>query len=222
MSELLHTFAPEAPRLGDIEAKRKQRLRHDLRQSLGTVMTLVEIVDHDLSRVPEVLRRLDQIRSETEWMSRMVAGDGPRAADRQLVDVGEVVADVWSAVAATSPCQMRLVRDAVASAVVDVVDLTRSVRNLLDNAVRASGEVGQVVVEVTGDADGVTISIRDSGPGFGNIPPQQGLGLLTVRRFAASIGGRLDVEHSPHGGAELRLRIPLPPVSPGGEHTCES
>ena len=207
MSDSPQALVTRTSGLGELESKREQRLSHDLRQSLATVMTLAALVGQDLSRVPEVLRRLDQIRGEAEWMTHMVAGDGPRASDVQVVDVGAVVERAWSAVAATTPCRMRVLRDADVCAIADPIDLTRAVRNLLDNAVRAAGPEGLVEVEVLAEAD-VLVVVRDSGPGFGNIPSQQGLGLVTVRRFAASCGGRLDAQNAPRGGAELRLRLP--------------
>jgi signal transduction histidine kinase len=71
------------------------------------------------------------------------------------------------------------------------------------------------------EPDTIAVVVRDSGPGFGNIPAQQGLGLTTVRRFAAENAGRLDVEQALLGGAELTLRLPriiqLPPSIDRGD-----
>lgn len=187
---------------------RKQRLIHDIRQSLTAVMSLAAIVEKTLDRGPEVLKRLDQIRDEADWMARLISSAGPRAGDSQVLDVGDVVAEAWSAVAATSTCAIRLVRDARACACVDRDDLARSVRNLLDNAVRAAGDDGAVVVHVRVEADTVAVVVRDDGPGFGKIPTQQGLGLVTVRRFAAENDASLEIAHVPRGGAELTLRLP--------------
>jgi hypothetical protein len=50
--------------------------------------------------------------------------------------------------------------------------------------------------------------VGDSGPGFGRIPPQERLGLLTVRRFASEQHGRLLIEKSRLGGALMRLTLP--------------
>ena len=208
MSESLSELTVEGPRLSEFEVKRQQRLRHDLRQSLGAVMSLVAIVEHDLTRMPEVLKRLDQIRTETEWMSTLVSAAGPHATDLAVVDVGDVVAEVWNSAAATARCDLQLVRDAAAFAVVDPVGLSRSVRNMVDNAVRAAGPGGRVTVQVRVGYDEVSVEVQDSGPGFGRVPAQEGLGLVTVHRFVAGCGGRLEVDRSPLGGAELALRLP--------------
>lgn len=204
---------------------RKQRVLHDMRQSLTAVMSLAAIVDKSMDRGPEVLKRLDQIRSEADWMIRLLSSAGPRATDIEVLDVGDVVAEAWCSAVSTSSCSIRFIRDARACAAVDRDDLTRSVRNLLDNAVRAAGAAGTVVIEVRVEPETVAVVVHDDGPGFGNIPSQQGLGLVTVRRFAAAHQGRLDVGRTTAGGAELALRLPrLSPVlcTPPGESRCGS
>jgi signal transduction histidine kinase len=180
-----------------------------MRQSLTVVMSLAAVVEKTLlDRGPEVLKRLDQMRTEAEWMSRLVSSAAPRAVVAQVLDVGDVVAEAWCSTAGTCSCAIQLVRDAHACACVDPDDLERSVRNLIDNAVRAAGDEGTVVVQVRAEPDEIAVVVRDSGPGFGKIPAQQGLGLITVRRFAAENAGRLDVEQALLGGAELTLRLP--------------
>lgn len=207
MSLSVQSYAPTTGASSE-EKLRKQRLLHDVRQSLTVVMSLAAVVEKTLDRGPEVLKRLDQMRSEAEWMTRLVSSAAPRAVDAQVLDVGDVVADAWCATASTCECAIQLVRDAHARARVDRDELERSVRNLLDNAVRAAGDAGTVVVQVRVEPEEVAIVVRDSGPGFGNIPPQQGLGLLTVRRFAAENAGRLDVGQALPNGAEVTLHLP--------------
>lgn len=191
-----------------------------MRQSLTAVMTLAAIVDKSLDRTPEVLRRLDQIRHETEWMIQLVSASGACAGDREALEVGDVVAEAWRSVASTSTCAVRLVRDAGARACVDRAGLTRSVRNLLNNAVRAAGEDGRVVVEVRVEPTTVDLVVGDNGPGFGKIPAQQGLGLLTVRQFAAEHHGEVEVCGDRSTGAQVTLRLPrLSPSPPGPEES---
>jgi len=204
----LQLHVEESPCSEAVDPTRRQRLRHDLRQSVGTVMSLMAIVEHDGTRVPEVLRRLDQVKSEADWMATLVSSYGPAASDIRAVDVGDAVAQVWASAAAATSCGLQLTRDASVSATVDVVELARAARNLIDNAVRAAGPDGRVVVEVRGGGSAVAVVVHDNGPGFGNVPTQQGLGLVTVRRFAAACGGRLDVDRGIDGGTIVTLLLP--------------
>lgn len=189
--------------------RRKERLHHDVRQSLTVVMSLAAVVEHNLDRIPEVLRRLEQMRTETDWLSTLVSNEGPHAADGRPVDVGEVVTTVWRSACATSSCRVRLTRDLVPPVTVDEVGLARAVRNLLDNACRASGNGGTVELAVVAAAGGVAVVVEDDGPGFGNIPTQHGLGLETVHRFAATAGATLERAAGRSGGTRVVLTVPV-------------
>lgn len=87
------------------------------------------------------------------------------------------------------------------------------IRNLVDNAVRYTPEGGQVSVRIRRDADKLTLSVSDSGPG---IPPEaratvlqrfhrlnqaeqpgSGLGLAIVARIAELHGAQLYLDSTP-------------------------
>jgi signal transduction histidine kinase len=91
---------------------------------------------------------------------------------------------------------------------VDPVGLRRSVRNIIENAVRAVGTHGSVEIRVRRSGAEALLEVADSGPGFGKLAPQQGLGLLTVRRFVEQSSGRFAVSTSRLGGALVSLRLP--------------
>jgi K+-sensing histidine kinase KdpD len=193
------------------ESSGEQRLRHDLRQSLTLVMMLAAVVDRQPLDSPDIRTSLDQIAHEVGWMARVVK-DHSDEGSTSVVDVGGVVAAVWESVARSQQVRLRLVRESGAWVRTDSVALGRSVRNLIENAVRAAGD-GTVEVRVIGRDHDVLVEVGDSGPGFGQIPPQQQLGLVTVRRFAARSGGGLQIGTSDLGGALVRLAIPRVPAS---------
>jgi signal transduction histidine kinase len=99
--------------------------------------------------------------------------------------------------------------------------LGRAVRNLLENAVRASAGGGEVLVRLGAEDGTVTISVLDSGPG---VPPEllgrifdpyfsthdtgTGLGLPIARRVAEEHGGSISARNRPGGGLEVTIRIP--------------
>jgi signal transduction histidine kinase len=207
MTQRAHAFFKTETSTG-WEQTPEQRLRHDVRQSLGLISALADGVQQNIRHVAEALSHLHQMQREVERTAKLVSTHVATTNGPQRVDVGQVVADTWRSSVAAAPCNMQLLWDAATHAVVDPVALSRSVQNLLDNAVRAAGADGAVVVHVRDDGDSVTVAVSDTGPGFGNVPAQQGLGLITVRRFAAECGGTLDVVPGPMSGATLALRIP--------------
>jgi len=81
-------------------------------------------------------------------------------------------------------------------------------QDALDNAVRAAGPDGTVEVAVRREGSRAVLEVSDDGPGFGRVPTQQGLGLVTVRRFVSRVRGTLDIGRSRLGGARLTLSMP--------------
>ena len=106
----------------------------------------------------------------------------------------------------------------------DPGSVARILRILLDNAVRASPQGGEVRVEL-GDDPVPTLSVVDQGPG---VAPEEreliferfkrgrdtggqagfGLGLAIGRELAARMGGELVLEHQDGAGARFTLHLP--------------
>jgi two-component system, OmpR family, osmolarity sensor histidine kinase EnvZ len=104
--------------------------------------------------------------------------------------------------------------------------IKRCLANLIDNAV-AHGDTVRVTVE--GEAEAVTISVDDNGPGISEDQYEEafrpfsrldetrsrnqkgvGLGLAIARDVARSHGGDISLSRSPLGGLRATLRLPRP------------
>jgi len=99
--------------------------------------------------------------------------------------------------------------------------LGRAVRNLLENALRASGDRGKVEVAVELVGEEVVIRVADSGPGvksenlgrifepyFSTHDAGTGLGLPITQRVAEEHGGEVVANNRPGGGLEVVITIP--------------
>ena len=105
-------------------------------------------------------------------------------------------------------------------------DLQSAVLNLLlnaRNAVEASDRQGRVEVEMTADADEVTIRVSDTGIGMSDDVQRKagepffttrrayggsGLGLSMVDSLARRTGGRLDIQSVPGKGTVIEMVLP--------------
>jgi signal transduction histidine kinase len=100
--------------------------------------------------------------------------------------------------------------------------LQRAVRNLIENALRASAGGGRVLVRVERQDGFARIAVLDSGPG---VPPDllprifdpyfsthdagTGLGLPIARRIAEEHGGQISARNRREGGLEVTVTLPL-------------
>lgn len=99
--------------------------------------------------------------------------------------------------------------------------LRRAFSNLLRNAVEACAGEGAVRVVLARDAQGILITIADTGPGIPVDKREQifqpyftdkrdgtGLGLAIVRQTVEQHGGTISVTDTPGGGATFLVRMP--------------
>ena len=95
--------------------------------------------------------------------------------------------------------------------------------NLLDNALRFTPQTGRITVSVKAQAVGVTLLVRDTGPGLpegaqariferfyhaGTGASGSGLGLAIGKSFVELHGGRVEAMNAPEGGAVFRVSLP--------------
>lgn len=206
---------------------------HDLRSPLTAIVAAGEALESE-SVAPEDRRalaaaisaeaaRLSSLVDKLLDLSRLEAGQAQPRPDWCSID--EVVAaaldDLGEGAALVDlglDSDLPFVR-------ADAAQLERAIVNLLDNAVRFSGDE-HVLVSATAVDRKLTIRVADHGPG---IPPQDleavfepfyrrpddrshdgsGLGLAIVQGLIRVNGGRVWAEPSPLGGVAFAIELPL-------------
>jgi len=190
-----------------------QETCHDMRQPVASVFALAAAA---LSQpdLPQPARAyLEQIVEQAEWLADLIQQSlpaaGPGAPAGCQTDLLRVVRDAVAAECLTWPGDLRVAGEAEpVFTAVHAVLLRRMVANLLSNATRAAGPSGAVTVVVGKRRRSATLTVEDTGPGFGKIERGLGLGLNVVSRFATAHDGMLDYGCSPTGGARVSLSLP--------------
>ncbi len=236
--ERLAGEAVEAEALRRSDAMKTALLRavsHDLRSPLMAILTSagalnhggLELEDADRRELTETIlgeaERLDQIVSNLLDLSRLQAGAAaPEPGDWPVDDL---VLQALDGIEAGNRVEVHLTEDDPPLVHADPHQVERVVANLVENALRYSGdEPVQVQVRQTGSD--VLIRIVDHGPGIARgeaeriFEPFQrgslteairgaGLGLAIARGFAEANGGRIFVESHAGQGATFVLALPL-------------
>ena len=210
---------------------------HELKTPLSTIRAVGETLvrgrvksDQDLNRYAHLLvreeRRLTRLVNNLLAYSRVtdvteiysfesvepaaLVSEATRAFRRQLND-GEVRIDT------DVPSDVPAVR-------ADRTALVLALDNLIDNAIRYSGETGKVFVRASGAAEHVRFDVIDQGVGIpaDDLPqvrrrfvrgrtargPGNGLGLAIANRIAADHGGVLEITSEVGRGTTATLMIP--------------
>lgn len=210
---------------------------HELRTPVTIIAGHLEIMRSEGGLTQEQEETVDLAMDELERMGKLVGDllslarlEGGRPPRFDELDLGEVVEEAVArgqglskrrlAFTHAGPLPVRGNRDL----------LLQALLNLLSNAVRHTGEDGQIRVQCRREAQTAAVEVSDNGPG---IPLEDlervfdrfyrsgggrhrsgggtGLGLAIARRLVELHGGRLTAGNTPDGGAVFELSLPLLP-----------
>jgi signal transduction histidine kinase len=206
-------------------------LAHDLNNLLMSLTGLVGnlTVCNDRESTPAALRQeLEAIIGRLSAATRRLssASSGFLCEDGTIpTDLGGAISTIVS-LARQHPdvraCTLSFIPPPPVTATLSREMLEDAVMNLVVNAAQATGpggrvelrllqEPGETVLEVHDDGPGVPEDVREQifTPCFTTKPEGTGIGLVSVRAFTDSFGGRITVGTSPLGGALFRICIPL-------------
>jgi len=206
-----------------------RRMSHAIRNPLATIQAVCSslILETEDS---EQLERLQMINAQVDQLSELLTGAVDRVQDPEEhsdIDLGELtraLVNLLQYQASTDlDIQLHLPRNLQCT--LPVRALTRSLYQLLHNALEATQALSPAVVQLRcfSDDTHVEIHVLDNGPGFpatllelglrayAAANPGSALGLCSVERFASGLGGRLELKNRDTGGAWVRLLLPATP-----------
>jgi two-component system CitB family sensor kinase len=188
---------------------------HEFANQLHTISGLVQLGEYDSVR--DLVGTLTRRRAEiSDAVTRRIADPAVAAL---LIAKTSLAAESGVALIIDERSHLAALGPALATDVITVLG------NLVDNAVDVSeGSDRAAVTVMVNDADGLTISVADSGHGVPehlresifargvtskpDVPGGRGIGLALVRLVSAQLGGSVTVSDGPDGGAVFEVRLP--------------
>jgi signal transduction histidine kinase len=192
-------------------------LMHDLGHQMMTLSLLADSVCEDGALPSAARHRMEIVKQEIFRILQLIADFAPSdaaTARAERVDIRAIAGEAAQLAGLTYDTGVTVEPGGPAVISINPSILRRVLRNLVDNAVRAAGPSGQVLIRVEQTQETV-LEIADTGPGFGLGPSgATGLGLTVVRNLLDAVGGRLDVATDPGGGARVQVTF-----SPDAEYS---
>jgi two-component system sensor histidine kinase CpxA len=211
-------------------------ISHELRSPLARMRLAIGLArqptadpSRQLDRMEREIERLDSLISQVLKLARLSGTDTP--FEREAFDVDEMIEEVVRDAnfeGAAKGCTVRTL-GAARSSVNGNRELLRSaIENVLRNAVRYSPQGARVDVAVERSDAGLTVSVRDQGPGVPESEVQrifepfyrvaesrdrdtggEGIGLAITSRVMRAHGGSAGAGNRAGGGFEVKLSLPL-------------
>jgi two-component system sensor histidine kinase TctE len=217
---------------------------HQMRTSLAILRTHLSVLrnaepgseqaDQSMTDLGEAIERLQHLVIHLLALARADAA-GSKLVELEPTDLGQLCQEVTSdfvGEALKKRVDLQFEKDDQVSLVAMAHPLlTREViGNLIDNAIRyGARDGGQIIVEVRRNADAISLSIEDNGPGIPEAEREQafdrfqrldtsskaqgsGLGLPIVQALSRAMAARIHLETGRDGlGLRAIVTYPLPP-----------
>ncbi len=228
-------------RLATMRSQFVASVSHELKTPLTAIRMFAEALrmDEGLDRTT-VNQNLDTIMEEADRLSRLVDNvldfarieQGKKTYPMQLTSLVEIVENAAGAMEysmAQSGFHLRVTVDHdLPATVADRDAIQQAVLNLLDNAMKYSGDSRDIELRLCREKDCGVVCVVDHGPGipeseqpriferFYRIPspendrlPGTGLGLTLAAHIVKAHGGTVDVESRLGHGSTFTIRLPL-------------
>ncbi len=236
LGEAAAMFDKMVDRLDAIEQERAVMLSsisHDLRTPLAALRASVEAIrdgvapdpDAYLSGMERQIQALASLVDDLQLHSRIVSGTiGMTRARVDLTELADEAMETLRPLAETRHVSLLLEAEQRVAVDADASQLSRVIRNLLENAIRHTPDESVVSVQIASNAQQVTLRVVDQGNGFPidfrerafepftRADPARdlrtgtaGLGLSIARGIVTAHGGTIGVGDGPGGVVEVAL-----------------
>jgi two-component system sensor histidine kinase HydH len=212
-------------------------LAHEIRNPLGAIKGLTQLVQEELPRDHSGQSMMSTVVAETERLERLVTElldfARPRSPEITDVDYTAILAEVKMML------EPRLTETGKSVEIIgsggpirirsDANGLRQVLLNVVLNALEVTPEGKSVVIRarLQDNPQALVTDVEDAGPGIGVKDPEElfepffttrtkgtGLGLSISRQIVESLGGTIMLSNAPSGGARCTIRIPITPSPP--------
>jgi signal transduction histidine kinase len=214
---------------------------HEFKSPLSSIRQLAEMLQS--GRVPSEDRRrqyYDVLVEQSERLSLLIDNildfakieEGRKKFNFEIVDIGllllEIVSTIQDSIRHKEFVIKVEIEENLQSIMVDRAAITQAITNLIDNAIKYSGDAKNILVRAFAENQYLIITIKDFGVGIRKEEIDKvferfyrggdaltrtvkgsGLGLTLVKQIVEVHNGNVNVESKPGDGSTFSIRLPL-------------
>lgn len=213
---------------------------HELRSPLSAIQMRLQVLQRKYQHVPELHQDFERIQEDVSRSTKvlenllLLARLEPNEAEqpqlpKTVIDLNYLLARVIETVTLDANAKQMLIETNTLSTETKTFAneelLFIAFRNLFDNAIRYSPNLGSIHVELSQDEQQIKVAIEDTGNGvddevlqrlgqrfFRVLGTQQqgsGLGISITRKIIELHNGELHFMHAEQGGLRVEVNLPL-------------
>lgn len=213
---------------------------HELRSPLSAIQMRLQVLQRKYQHVPELHQDFERIQEDVSRSTKvlenllLLARLEPNEAEqpqlpKTVIDLNYLLARVIETVTLDANAKQMLIETNTLSTETKTFAneelLFIAFRNLFDNAIRYSPNLGSIHVEISQDEQQIKVAIEDAGNGvddevlqrlgqrfFRVLGTQQqgsGLGISITRKIIELHNGELRFMHAEQGGLRVEVNLPL-------------
>ncbi len=234
-------------KLSQMKSDFVSNVSHELRTPLASIRVFGEFLRLGRVTEPDKLREYGEfIETESRRLTGLVNNildfskidSGRKTYNMEKADLNGIIADTlrtFDVRMRHSGFRIEVQRaDPIPPVLVDADAMSQAVGNLLDNAVKYSGDAREIAVKILRQDDWAVVSVQDHGIGISRAEQAKiferfhrvgsslvhdvkgsGLGLAIVRHIVEAHKGLVSVESQPGKGSVFSIKLPL---ADGGAH----
>jgi PAS domain S-box-containing protein len=203
---------------------------HDIRNPLQAIVSELYLARKAMAEAKgqdtrEALESIDFIQEQADYISKIVQDlqdyARPLKPEFQEVDLSDILVNVFSTIAIPDQIKLNVHVKGTIKVKTDPTFIKRALTNLLNNAIQAMPDGGELTVIAYEKEKSIIITVGDTGVG---IPENvkalifkplmttkakgQGLGLAVVKRLVEALGGQIRFESEEGKGATFTIDLP--------------
>jgi PAS domain S-box-containing protein len=208
---LIHAQEQERSRIG-------RELHDHISQMLGVLTIRLDQLRAEETTPPSIAAILGELREHTSELTDDIHGLSHRLHSSALDYLGLVPAlhKLVNDFAGRHGIDVTFSHEAIPAPLLSTVALSlfRVAEESLTNVVKHS-QATSAHVRVSGDGEGVTLSVRDDGRGFDPVALERGagLGFVSMRERLRALRGTVHIESAPGQGTTIEVRVPAASVA---------